>query len=87
MSIVGIMSENSIDAIVDGFKPERKRKRNGESRGGTVTIWALPEYKELYDKIQEETGGTFVDIVRDVLYLTIDKTADKMGLRTEAKAS
>lgn len=66
------LNEKSLDTILGTFEPTEARE--GLMRGGCLTIWLTPEYKEKYDKLQGMSGRRFIKTLRELIQAAIDQT-------------
>lgn len=74
------MSEKSAQTLNQIFLEIESLVKDEPDLGGettSLTLWVIKGYKEKFDELQDRTDKRFGKILKDLVYLAIDKAYDK----------
>lgn len=69
------MQEKSLDAVMDDFQP--RSKSNYQRLTRVISIPVPEEYKLKYETIQSRCAQQFIDKLREMIMLAIDRAETK----------
>lgn len=66
-------SDKSLDEILKSFNADEPNQKE-DLKGGTITVWLSPDYKNRYSRIQARSQRKFIKKVRELIQAAIDIT-------------